>query len=222
VRTPSLLGSTPPATADSSSARRRRRAVTAVAVVVGTVLLAATLRVPEGSAWFVVLALLVAGTWIVASFASGPIPFRRSCGTPRHTLLEASVLLGIAAFGAFLIAYLAARNLPFVGPALDGVLATADAGPVVVVLSLALVNGVGEELFFRGALHAAFEFHCPAVATTIVYVVVTAATGNASLVIAAAVMGAVLSLERVSTGGVLAPIATHLTWSTLMVLALPR
>ena len=42
------------------------------------------------------------------------------------------------------------------------------------------------------------------------------------LVIAGAVMGAVFSLERLSTRGVLAPMATHLTWSTLMVLALPR
>ena len=55
------------------------------------------------------------------------------------------------------------------------------------------------------------------------YVVVTAATGNLALVIAAAVMGALFSLfERLSTRGVLAPIVTHLTWSTLMVLALPR
>ena len=35
-------------------------------------------------------------------------------------------------------------------------------------------------------------------------------------------MGALLSLERLSTRGVLAPMLTHLTWSTLMVLALPR
>ena len=54
------------------------------------------------------------------------------------------------------------------------------------------------------------------------YAIVTAATGNVALVIAAAVMGALFSLERRSTRGVLAPMVTHLTWSTLMVLALPR
>ena len=73
-----------------------------------------------------------------------------------------------------------------------------------------------------GALHAALEPHRPAIAATIVYVVVTAATGNVALVIAAVVMGALFSLERLSTRGVLAPMLTHLTWSTLMVLALPR
>jgi membrane protease YdiL (CAAX protease family) len=189
--------------------------------VVGTALLAATLRVPDGSAWFTVLALLVAATWTVGSFASGPIPFQPDRRAPGRTLVGA-VVVGIAAFGLFVIAYLVARHLPLVGPALDGVLDTADAGPIAVVLFVALVNGAGEELFFRGALHAALEPHHPAIATTIVYVGVTAATGNVALVIAAAVMGAVFSLERLSTRGVLAPIVTHLTWSTLMVLALPR
>jgi membrane protease YdiL (CAAX protease family) len=89
-------------------------------------------------------------------------------------------------------------------------------------LVVALVNGAGEELFFRGALHAALEPHRPAITSTIVYVGVTAATGNVALVIAAALMGTVFSLERLSTRGVIAPMATHLTWSTLMVLALPR
>jgi membrane protease YdiL (CAAX protease family) len=85
-----------------------------------------------------------------------------------------------------------------------------------------LVNGAGEELFFRGALHTALEPHLPAITTIIVYVVVTAATGNVALVIAAVVMGALFALERRSTRGVLAPIVTHVVWTTLMVLALPR
>ena len=222
MRVPDLLvPSTEPATVDVPAARRRRRVVTAIAVLVGTALLAATFRVPHGSAWFTVLALLVAATWMVGSFVSGPIPFQPDRDTPWRTFLG-PVVVGIAAFVVFVIAYLVARDLPLVGPALDGVLATADAGTIAVVLFVALVNGAGEELFFRGALHAALEPHRPAIATTIVYVVVTAATGNVALVIAAAVMGALFSLERLSTRGVLAPMVTHLTWSTLMVLALPR
>ena len=132
------------------------------------------------------------------------------------------VLAGVAAFVVFLAAYLVARHLPVVGPALDGVLATADAGATALVLFVALLNGAGEELFFRGALHAALVPHRPAIATTFVYVVVTTATGNVALIIAAVVMGALFSLERLSSRGVLAPMLTHLTWSTLMVLALPR
>jgi CAAX protease family protein len=189
--------------------------------VVGTALLAAALRVPGGSVRFSVLGLLVAATWTVGSFVSGPISLQPGSGVAWRTFVG-PVVAGVAAFGAFLAAYLVARHLPLVGPALDGVLATTDAGPKALVLFVALANGAGEELFFRGALHAALEPHRPVIATTIVYVAVTAATGNLALVIAAAVMGVLFSLERLSTRGVLAPMVTHLTWSTLMVLALPR
>ena len=146
----------------------------------------------------------MAATWTIGSFVSGPIPFQPDRDAAGRTFVG-PVMAGVAAFGAFLAAYLVARHLPLVGPALDGVLATADAGPTALVLFVALVNGAGEELFFRGALHAVLEPHRPAITTTIVYVVVTAATGNVALVIAAAVMGAVFSLERLSTRGVLAP-----------------
>jgi CAAX protease family protein len=222
VRVPDLLvPSTEPAILDEPAVRRRRRVVSAIAVVVGTALLAATFRVPRGSVWFTILGLLVAVTWTVGSFVSGPIPLRRDRDVAWRTFVG-PVVAGIAAFGVFVIVFVVARHLPLVGPALNGVLATADAGPIALVLVVALVNGVGEELFFRGALHAALEPHRPAITTTIVYVVVTATTGNVALVIAAVVMGTVFSLERLSTRAVLAPMATHLTWSTLMVLALPR
>jgi membrane protease YdiL (CAAX protease family) len=222
VRVPDLLvPATEPPIVDGPAARRRRRVVTAVALVVGTALLAATLHVPHGSAWFTVLGLLVAATWTVGSLVSGPIPFQ-----PEHDIgwrtFVGPVVVGVVAFMVFLAAYVVARHLPVIGPALDSVLATADSGVIALVLFVALVNGAGEELFFRGALHAAFELHRPAIATTIVYVVVTAATGNTALVVAAVVMGTLLSLERLSTRGVLAPMVTHLTWSTLIVLGLPR
>jgi membrane protease YdiL (CAAX protease family) len=222
VRVPDLLvPSTEPAILDEPAALRRRRFATAIALVVGTSLLAATLRVPYGSVWFTVLGLLVAATWTVGSFVSGPIPFQPDRAVAWYTFVG-PVVTGVAAFGAFLAAYLIARHLPLVGPALDGVLARADAGPTALVLLVALLNGAGEELFFRGALHVALEPHRSAIAATIVYVVVTAATGNVALVIAAAVMGVLFSLERLSTRGVLAPMVTHLTWSTGMVLALSR
>ncbi|HZX55567.1 MAG TPA: CPBP family intramembrane glutamic endopeptidase, partial [Ilumatobacteraceae bacterium] len=221
VRVPEILvPSSAPATVDEPGIRRRRRVVATATIVVGTALLGATLRVPRGSAWFTVLGVLVAATWTVGSFASGPIPLTR--GRVAWRSVVGPVLTGVAAFVAFVVAYLVARRLPLIGPAIDGVLTTADAGPTALVLFVALVNGVGEELFFRGALHAALERHHPATGTTIAYVVVTAATGNIALVIAAVVMGVLFSLERLSTRAVLAPMVTHLTWSTLMILALPR
>ena len=138
----------------------------------------------------------------IVRFRTDPVPAQPPHGVAH---LRPTVVAGVAAFGAFLAATLVARHLPLVGPALDGVLATADAGSTALVLFVALVNGAGRRSCFRGALYAAAEPHRPAVATTIAYVVVTAATGNVALVIAAAVMGALFSLERLSTRGVLSP-----------------
>ena len=44
---------------------------------------------------------------------------------------------------------------------------------------------------------------------------------RAMLVFAAFLLGLVLGLQRRATGGVLAPIITHITWSTIMLFALP-
>jgi uncharacterized protein len=41
------------------------------------------------------------------------------------------------------------------------------------------------------------------------------------LVFAALTLGLLLGLQRRATGGILAPILTHITWSTTMLFALP-
>ena len=59
------------------------------------------------------------------------------------------------------------------------------------------------------------------VVSTVAYVIATLATGNVMLAFAAVLLGAVVGLERRASGGVLAPILTHVTWSTVMLFALP-
>ena len=108
------------------------------------------------------------------------------------------------------------------GPALDSILGKADKGPLAPVLVVALVDGATKEVFFPGALRSAFGRQDPARNATIEIVLVTVATLNVALVAAAAVMGTVFTLERQSTQGILAPTATHVTWTSLMLLALPR
>ena len=82
------------------------------------------------------------------------------------------------------------------------------------------VNGVAEELFFRGAAYAAVPRH-PVTVTTIAYTIATMATGNLMLSFAAVLLGVVVGLERRASGGILAPIITHLTWSLSMLVLLP-
>jgi uncharacterized protein len=220
VRVPALLRPAPgePPTGPPASAGRRR-VVVGVTLVLGVALLAGTLAVSAGSPAFFALGFALAGVWMVGSVASGPLHLRESLGAGA---VAGPVLLGIAAYVAFLLLYLLLRDVPVLEGALEGILDRADAASLGLVLALALVNAVAEEAFFRGALHDAIGGpHAPVVATA-VYVVITMAGRNVALVAAAAVMGTIFTLERLSTRGVLAPMLTHVTWSTLMLLALPR
>ena len=210
------------AVVEPAAVRHRRRLTAAVTLVAGAALLAATLRVPRGSTAFTVLGFVVATTWIVGAFVSGPIPLRPHSRAATGTVILSAVAVGIASFLVFLGAYLVAEHLPVLSGALDRVLGKADAGPFALVLAIALVNAVAEECFFRGALYAALEPYRPVVLTTFIYVAVTATTGNPALVAAAVVMGTVFGLERRATRSVLAPLITHAVWSTLILVALPR
>jgi uncharacterized protein len=216
----SRSGSSPKPTGRDESSPRRRFTVLGT-LVVGTALLATTLRVPAGSTSFYVIGLFAAGTWILGSVISGPIPVE-SIRFSRTAVGLAGLMLGVLAFLGFLAADLLGQRLPLVSPALHNILTKADAGPIGLVLVVALVNGLGEELFFRGALFSALGSHHPVAGSTIIYIAVTAATGNIALVVAAGAMGTLFSLERKRTDAILAPTVTHLCWSTLMLLALPR
>jgi len=57
--------------------------------------------------------------------------------------------------------------------------------------------------------------------TTALYVLATAVTGNVMLIFAALVLGIVVGLQRRASGGVMAPVLTHVTWSVVMLYALP-
>lgn len=201
---------------------RRRRVVVGVTIVVGSVLLAATLRVKQGSDSFTVLGLLAAGAWMVGALASGPVPILPNGPRPVARTVVGAAGLGAGAFLMFLAAYLVVQNVPGLSDPLDSVLNRADAGSRAVVLGVALLNAVAEEFFFRGAVHAAVGRRRRVLTTAAVYTVVTLATGNLALVLAAAVMGSLLGVARNATGSIIAPIATHVTWSTLMILLLPR
>jgi membrane protease YdiL (CAAX protease family) len=217
-----LVPATEPVDLQAGQALLRRRIITGVTLVVGTALLAATLRERPGSGWFIALGLIAAAAWIAGGLLSGPIPLRPGRPAAWRTVGLPALAVGVIAFLGFLGADLLGQQLPWISGALTRILGEADAGPRLLVLVVALVNGVGEEVFFRGSLLAALEPHRPALTATIIYVAVTAATGNVALVLAAAVMGTVFCLERLATRSILAPIITHLSWSTLVLFLLPR
>lgn len=200
--------------------QRRRRIVAAIAVVAGAALVGATLRLPRGGLGFYIAGYALAGVWVVAAIVLGDV--HRLSWARRHFDLVLGVVAGVVSFGGFVVAAEIGRQISVLAGPIESLLSKADTGSVIAVLALALVNGVAEELFFRGVLVDAIGGRRAAVLSLVIYVAVTAVAGNTALTLAALVMGVVWTAERVYTGARTASITTHIVWSTLMILALPR
>ncbi len=208
-------------TTETDAAHSRADAAIAVAVVAGTAVLGATLAVRAGSIAFSALGIVLACIWIVGSVVAGPPPLRAA--TPAVVVnVVGALLLGGAIFGAFVAAKAVADHIPLLGHSAADVLGHARAGATGVVLFIALLNAVGEEMFFRGTLQSRLGPRRGELWAILIYAAVTIATLNLALVMAAVALGSVLAVERRLSGGVLAPVVTHLTWSTLVILFLPR
>lgn len=201
-----------------------RRVVTGVFVVIGAAVLGWSLQIDAGDPLFYVATLVLAATWTVGAFASGPLYLGRIADPARQDHLRrpvaGAVVLGLLLAGVFVLGALVVRQVPVVDRQISSVLDHADQGVTPVLLLITVVNGVAEELFFRGALYAAVPRH-PVLVSTLAYTVATLATGNFMLGFAAVLLGLVVGLERRASGGVLAPVLTHVTWSTVMLFALP-
>ncbi len=206
---------------DTPSALRRRQMVAATVVLVGAVVLGWSLRLEPGAGIFYVAAILLAGVWAVGAFVSGRLHLGR---ISRHEALIRPVvepiLIGLALAGIFVLGSLVVREIDPLAAYVSSVLQYADEGSLAVLAVITFFNGIAEELFFRGAMYAAIPRH-PVAWTTLAYVVATLATGNIMLAFAAILLGAVCGLQRRASGGVLAPILTHITWSLTMLFVLP-
>jgi uncharacterized protein len=206
----------------SDTAFVRRRIVVGITLAVGATLLGLSFSVRQGDPAFYPLTFGLAATWTLGSLLSGPLHLGHILrgGTLRRPIITpiASGLLLAAVFvaGAFFI-----RTIPALASLTEDVLGYARLGNLWIILAITLVNGIAEELFFRGALFAAIGIWHPVLISTVIYALATIAGGNAVLVFAAALLGTVVALERRASGGILAPILTHITWSLTMLLVLP-
>jgi membrane protease YdiL (CAAX protease family) len=201
---------------------RRRRVVAAVVLVIGAALLGFSLTRPPGAESFYWLTLALAGVWAAGAFVSGPLHlgYVRFRGRNQRPVITGT-LVGLLLGGVFLLGGLVAREIPGIREFITGVLEFANQGALPLVVFITLINGIAEELYFRGALYTALGKAYPALISTIIYVVAILATRNPMLAFAAVILGSVCAYERRATGGVLAPILTHFFWGLIMVLALP-
>ena len=116
----------------------------------------------------------------------------------------------------FVLGALIVREIPPLADQVQGILDFARQGNLPVVLAVTAISGVGEEVFFRGAVYSVFARWHPVAVSVALYTLATVATANIMLVFAAAVLSVVWGLQRRASGGVLAPILTHITWSLTM------
>jgi membrane protease YdiL (CAAX protease family) len=207
---------------DSAEAFRRRQVVAAVVVLVGAGVLGWSLRLEPGGNTFYVAAVVLAGVWAAGAFLSGRLHLGRMARSNEVFVrpILAPILLGLLLVGVFVLGSLVVREIDPLATYVSSVLEYADEGSLTLLAIITFFNGIAEELFFRGAMYAAIPKH-PVFWTTLAYVVATLATGNVMLAFAAILLGVVCGLERRASGGILAPILTHITWSLSMLFLLP-
>ncbi len=208
---------------ETDRAFRRRRRVTAGVSVLGAGLLGVSLSQKPDSKEFYGLTMAVAGTWVAGGIGSGPLHlgWMRSSQETLHRPVVTPLVTGVGVFGLFYSAALVARRIPVLNRAVTRVLRYAHQGNPALVATTTLANGMAEEVFFRGALYAAAGTTHPVMKSTAVYALATTATRNPALVLASVVMGVLFGWQRKVTGGIQAPLLTHVVWSTLMLRYLP-
>lgn len=216
VGTPAVPHSEPP------SMIRRRRVIVAVVLVIGATLLGISLRTTPGDTSFYLLTLALAAVWAVGARLSGPlhlgcVKFRGRNQRPVITGTAIGVALGLV----FIVGGLVAREIGPVRDYIVQVLEYVNYGALWLVVLITVINGVAEEMFFRGALYTSLGRFHPEVVSTLVYALAVSAAGNPMLGFAGIILGGVCAYERRITGGVLAPMLTHFFWGLVMVLALP-
>ena len=222
VLAPALIEVVPRDHTQTLRAFQRRRVVAALVLVAGATTLGFALSVKPGADSFYALTSAVALIWLLGGLLSGPlhlgyIPFRGQLRRPIIT----PIVIGLVAGGLFIAGSLVVKEVPPARDYIVNLLAHARRGSLVLVTLVTVANGVAEEVFFRGAVFAAIGRKHPVVISTVIYTAATIATGNPTLVFAAATLGFVLALQRRASGGILASILTHVTWSMMMLFTLP-
>lgn len=219
---PSLIEQVPRDHAQSGQAFLRRRVVVLVTLAVGAVLLGISLSITPGYSSFYVVTGAVAVVWVVGSLLSGPLHlgYMEIRGGLRRPVVT-PVVTGLVVAAAFVLGALVVREIPPLRDYVENVLVHARYGSLALITVVTIANGVAEEVFFRGALFAAIGRRYAVIISTVIYALATLTTGNPMLVFAALTLGLILGLQRRASGGILAPILTHVAWSTVMLFALP-
>jgi membrane protease YdiL (CAAX protease family) len=202
----------------------RRRVVVLITLVSGAGLLGLSLRLEPGDRRFYLATAALGAVWTIGALLSGPLWLGRAhtrTGGKNALPVVQSLALGALAVAVFSGGAVLVAQVPVLRDSVNAVLDHARFSSLPVVAVITLLNGLAEELFFRGALFSAVGSRGPVLISTALYALTTVASGNAMLVFAAVVLGLLVGLQRRVTGGVLGPMITHVTWSLSMLFILP-
>jgi len=169
-----------------------------------------------------------AATFAVIGIAS-LLAADRSCCRETAVVMASAVgaASGLVFYGATRVVVDAATRHPSLRGGVHDVYRRSRETPFAWALALTLVIAVpGEELFWRGLvlpeLSRATTSTAGALLTWVAAVGVSAAWGSIPLLAGAAVGGALWTAVAVWSGGIAAPIASHLVWTGLMIVWPPR
>jgi hypothetical protein len=192
-----------------------------VIAVLGAVLLRVTFAATNDGGTLPPVTAAVAATWLIGGLAviavAGAMPTRASPPSrsswrppdvtdPSSRVLPlalrqppsrmaghpvvAAVAVGMAFATVCVVGALALLRIPLTSEWVSSALTTAH-GDAAIVFSVALVTGAAEEVFFRIGLRSVIPTRWYVLASTGIYGLVTAATGNGALVIASVLLGLV-------------------------------
>lgn len=195
-------------------------------MVVGGFVLHQTLQGTSDRSGLSLWSILLAVTWTTGWFALArvsPRPPRQKPpedrSTPRTHPLLLALAVGTVFAGMSLIGALVLREIPVLESDVTGTASRVTDSPVLFLIALA--TGVTEELFFRLGLSRLLSRRWFPLLSTVAYGVVTLATGNVALTIAAVLLGATSSVVFSVTERWYTPVLIHALWTVALVGVFP-
>ena len=153
--------------------------------MLGAIALGLALTIRPGDVGFYPATLGVAAIWVVGALASGPLHLGRArtrAGGTSRSVLQAFIL-GALLLAIFLAGAVVVGRIPALRAPVDALLAHARFGSLLVVAVITAINGVAEELFFRGALFAAIPQRLRVGLSAALYALATVFSGVLLLVV---------------------------------------
>ena len=114
------------------------------------------------------------------------------------------------------------RSIPALAGPVSDLLDNMRHGSVPMTLATLIINGVGEELFFRDvARRALSDASSSLIFQVALYIAVTAAMGVPLRLVASILIGGIAALEARRSDNLISATTLHLVWSTGMAFLLP-